>query len=663
MDHSRKTLYPQALFLLLLCSVQFLSAQMICELLVRNHRQYSLATIACVLTVIPFALIAAGFVRRPATAFVTLLVIGWTGLLVELTTSRRWMLLKGPSETVFLAGFILILTVCTLFALRPRYRERIRQAAQALAVPLRRLAIRFVFITAAAATAVGLFYTFENWRGQRAWNAWKAKQQAAGKWTESIADLAPPPVPDDQNFAMTPLLKSHLDYDDNIKGVDRYRNPECFERVNRIFYDRLFIQRLVCNWSRAKPTQLAALQVYYRRGTNFPAGTDPVFIDSYLREFDREFNDVIDFPLPEEIGKPAADILAALALHDRELNEISAAVRLPHSRFPVHYHATPPEIVLPHLASLKGLSHVYQLRSIARAANGEQDGSLHDLMTGYFLAAAVSNEPFVMSLLVRNAILEITHGALWEGLRKRTWTNGQLEEIQRHLQEQNLLAQFSVSMTAEANGISVALLELVKSDRDYWLQFEGRDEDREKRRLYLKWAPSGWFAQSAVEATRMIESIENALARSLPLRDLPVSQTPLHEWTQKPSNRNFFAKAISGFAHKYWTKTMRVKTHLNLAITACALERCYSDHQSYPESLDELIPDYLDRIPLDHADNQPLRYKRTEDGRYRIYSVGSNFTDEDGRLDEKFRGDKGDWVWCYTPEFIDSNDSQTRAGR
>ncbi len=48
-------------------------------------------------------------------------------------------------------------------------------------------------------TLIGLFYTEENWRGKRAWEACKREAKAKGReldWPK----LIPPPVPDDQNF-------------------------------------------------------------------------------------------------------------------------------------------------------------------------------------------------------------------------------------------------------------------------------------------------------------------------------------------------------------------------------------------------------------------------------------------------------------------------------
>jgi len=95
-------------------------------------------------------------------------------------------------------------------------------------------------------------------------------------------------------------------------------------------------------------------------------------------------------------------------------------------------------------------------------------------------------------------------------------------------------------------------------------------------------------------------------------------------------------------------KACRAQTHLNQAITACALERFHLEHERYPKKLEELVPNYLPVIPIDHADGKALRYRAAEDGRYRVYSVGDNGTDENGFVNPKKPGDE--WVWRYSRE-------------
>src|SRR5579863_8330548 len=62
----------------------------------------------------------------------------------------------------------------------------------------------------AVVTAVALFYAEEDMRGKYDWSKYRQKAEARGvnlDWQK----LVPPPVPDDQNFAMTPFLAPILD--------------------------------------------------------------------------------------------------------------------------------------------------------------------------------------------------------------------------------------------------------------------------------------------------------------------------------------------------------------------------------------------------------------------------------------------------------------------
>ena len=80
--------------------------------------------------------------------------------------------------------------------------------------PKRRFRIlRAVLVLAAGLmTLVALFYAEENWRGRRAWLAYKRQFEARGGSLD-LKSVIPPAVPDDQNFAMTPLFKSFYDYE------------------------------------------------------------------------------------------------------------------------------------------------------------------------------------------------------------------------------------------------------------------------------------------------------------------------------------------------------------------------------------------------------------------------------------------------------------------
>ena len=87
---------------------------------------------------------------------------------------------------------------------------------------------------------------------------------------------------------------------------------------------------------------------------------------------------------------------------------------------------------------------------------------------------------------------------------------------------------------------------------------------------------------------------------------------------------------------------------------ACALERYRLARGQFPESLGALVPEFTSELPHDVINGQPLKYRRTVDGRYVLYSVGWNKTDEGGVIGLKQKGEviertAGDWVWQLPP--------------
>jgi hypothetical protein len=100
---------------------------------------------------------------------------------------------------------------------------------------------------------------------------------------------------------------------------------------------------------------------------------------------------------------------------------------------------------------------------------------------------------------------------------------------------------------------------------------------------------------------------------------------------------------------KIWQTTAHNQTLVNEAQIACALERCHLAHGKYPETLDALAPQFIEKIPHDIIGGQPLHYRRTDDGKFLLYSVGWNEIDDGGQEPLTKGGvidyTNGDWVW------------------
>jgi hypothetical protein len=64
---------------------------------------------------------------------------------------------------------------------------------------------RMLIALAGVIILVSLFYAEEDWRGWHAWQKFKREWEAKGEKFD-FASMVPPTVPDDQNFALTPIV-------------------------------------------------------------------------------------------------------------------------------------------------------------------------------------------------------------------------------------------------------------------------------------------------------------------------------------------------------------------------------------------------------------------------------------------------------------------------
>src|SRR4051812_46431455 len=91
-----------------------------------------------------------------------------------------------------------------------------------------RAARRLVFVLVALLGLVTIFYVVENWRGHRAWTKHKAELTAQGERL-GAPDYATAPVPAEENFTQTPVLRAityrnHMDTTlfrkfESVKGI------------------------------------------------------------------------------------------------------------------------------------------------------------------------------------------------------------------------------------------------------------------------------------------------------------------------------------------------------------------------------------------------------------------------------------------------------------
>ena len=174
--------------------------------------------------------------------------------------------------------------------------------------PLKRTTI----VLAGLVALFALFYAEEDWRGWHAWQKYKTACEAKGEKLDFM-DLIPKPVPDDQNFALTPIVATCYEWmlDNNGHELKPHRTNVVQRLMMQIYHyppgDTVSgIQPTNGDWRVGRKCDLKSWQTYYR--TSF---TNVFYNGSYWEKVMNPSPMLTnDFAFPPAPQSPAADRLA-----------------------------------------------------------------------------------------------------------------------------------------------------------------------------------------------------------------------------------------------------------------------------------------------------------------------------------------------------------------
>ena len=531
--------------------------------------------------------------------------------------------------------------------------------------PFSRRGLRSIlFAAVVVATLFGLLYAVENWRGRRAWDAYRTEATARGVILD-YAKLMPPSVPDDQNFALTPFFQPLFDFEPgsqkprDLGAQLRTREfatqfltevPAARQEQLRSVVSKEKQQQMNGDWRRGWPRDQVAIYLLHKLDTNNPARSAPGFAPDKI-----------------DATTAAADILDNLRKFDPIMAEIRQAAQRPFSRFKIHYEEEDlASVQLPHLGVLKNLAQLLSYRASAQLVLRRTDDALDDILLGMRLSDALDKERTLISYLVRIAIVNLVVQPVWEGLADRQWSDGQLQTLAKAFARENPIVAMNYALDGE-RGFSNSIIEYLRRKPQNWNTMINSPEstDQTSGRAFVSVMPSGWFYFEQVEYNKMFDAmLKDAIGASDHQID-PVAytkywagiETALHNAPGQAFWRHqAFAQLLLPYVSKVVQRTANMEATLAEVRTAIALDRFSLVNKSYPETLAALVPSYLAEVPKDVIKGGPLKYQRTADGRYQLYSLGWNGVDDGGKRvlvregGKPLADDGGDWVWSYSAE-------------
>ncbi len=468
---------------------------------------------------------------------------------------------------------------------------------------LRRLLITIGALFAFVVLWIGLGF-YDSYRTKANWLHHREAAIADGVEYD-LTRFAPSPVLDAENFAATPFFQQLFAADEPVQ-------KEMTERLKLIPADK-----------EAKPPSGDWL-----KGDRFDAAAWNAYLGT-------------------------SDLLEAVRPHEALLAEISQAAQRPAAVFPLHYDQLA-ALALPHGRPLLYLAKLYRLRGNAYLAANAPEKAFDDLQTLLRLAEHSGNhDPILITSLIQGSLFKMAMELYWQGLASHQWSDAALLEMATQLRKFDFLLGGQKAFRAERAAYVSQVELLLHSLPEAKVKAGPYYEVYQDVEGYLPF--EGWLYQSLFQGDRFFEisllPLLDPVARRVDAPKEVAIREGLEALRKKPHASYLFIlysfrsllHVASNFAY--------LQTLDDFATLATALERYHRQNGEYPETLEALTPSYLEKLPHDLVTGEPLRYRRTDDGRFLLYGVGWNGTDDGGKsvfsegTSPAVEIREGDWVW------------------
>jgi hypothetical protein len=510
-----------------------------------------------------------------------------------------------------------------------------------------RMARRALLGLACLVTAWALFCTEENIRGKHSWDRYRRGLEARGEQLDYKAFI-PKPIPDEQNFAATPVITSWFARSNNVNVS--------FDNWKKDNYG--LAEASVADGQNKEDSDNRRFLDLVAWGTAFDGIRSGTFAKGQKIEtgsLDRESR-----------AKAAPSVLAALETNEAVFAELRAVSQRPLARYPVNYDVEDPfSILLPHLGSIRNVCRRLRLKACAELAVGRSDDAFADVTLMLRLVDSLQKEPFVISHLVRVACLQLATEPVWEGLAEHRWTDEQLREFQRDFQPYNFVADVRSSFEAERAAAIVTIQLIRKRGLGFLLDLTAGPGSpapfsKSVANCFGMIVPPGWLYLEEYSYCRAYSNLLEGTMDPSNKRVFPQRCRDNHQALERESkdslckvvfvHHRVMAAILNSFLDRVILKAAIGQTDADEARLACVLERYRLTNGHFPDALDALVPQFISELPHDVITGGPYKYRRMEDGQFVLYSVGWNEKDDGGVTGKTLFDEKeGDWVWQYPP--------------
>ena len=533
-------------------------------------------------------------------------------------------------------------------------------------------------------TLIVAFYTEESWRGKHAWENCKRALEAKGVKMDWVEDIPEAPVPDEQNVLAVPvmqkwffgngakeLLKGMEDISDvgdsnypstRIIEADvvfgpqgaippsgftalSYGDSQAKAEVSRLMNDALgpyFVDPWGMMHTLRRPEEIQPAKVLLQCQTA-PTAKE---LEQFLPNEQIEPAGNGSYQVTTQASRTVGELLATLAVMEPQLTVMRQALQRPYARLVGDYQNPKADLTL---AGFGNVARTLGAMAQCHLLQGQPEEALRDLTLSHDLCRVLEGLPRnrweLLVTLIHETVMAINMSVIADGLRWHAWREPQLAVLQAQLTKINFVSDLRHYFLKRPAAVSHYYANITPSDLGELLlggfvPWETNAWTLLKASLVGHLVPRGWVYQNMVQLANGCQAFgESADSSGQKVYPKKVDAAGIMVGSH-PSPYNFIAITSMYRYSNNFRANAKIQTEVHEALIACALERYRVAHSAYPEILDALVPQYLDKIPLDLIGGQPLHYRRTNEGKFLLYSIGWNEKDDGGKP-----GSDDDWVW------------------
>jgi hypothetical protein len=352
----------------------------------------------------------------------------------------------------------------------------------------------------------------------------------------------------------------------------------------------------------------------------------------------------------------AADYLKWSDQFAPAFDEIREALKRPYAILPGDY-SEPYMMPIPNFVTMRAVAQTLGQRAQCHLLLHEPEAALRELTLIHEVCRVLQKPPIGKPETLVEAMINVAIHGLYaqiisEGFRLHEWQKPQLEALQEQLQGIDLprwvAEAFRDELAADADlfgrtsAYRIAFGVFFPNESpSLWARFKN------PLYRYFKFAPRGWIYQNLASLANLqakpLDSMDVASGTIIPSSFDKTERIISKAAAPKSPYNNLLAIALPNYSKAMQT-TAYNQNLVNEAEIACALERYLLTDGEYPATLEVLEPSFMEKLPHDIIGGGPLRYRRTDDGKFVLYSIGWNERDDGGKAPGTDLHDP-DWVW------------------